>query len=95
MKLSQFKGPEAYDVLAELMEPVGEICADPEIRKTAQEGSKLKTAKALIKNHGESINKILAILNREDPETYAPNLAQILLQVMDLLNDEELLRLFQ
>jgi hypothetical protein len=39
--------------------------------------------------------EILAILNQQDPETYEPNLVEIPKMLLELLNDKELLDLFQ
>lgn len=58
------RGDEALDVLAELLEPVGEIAADPEISekmKTGGGGTMLDLAKAMLKNHKDAVVQIMAI----------------------------------
>lgn len=58
------RGDEALDVLAELLEPVGRIAADPEISgmmKTGGGGTMMDLAKAMLKNHKGDVVRIMAI----------------------------------
>ena len=95
MKLSDFRGDEAYQVIADLMDPVAEITTDEALANMRKSDTRLKTAQYIIRTHKQSINTILAILDRKNPETYELNRAQLLIKVLELLNDRELLRLFQ
>lgn len=94
MRLSDIKGEEALDMLADLLEPIVEIASDKEI--TANMGKdNMKAVKVAIKSHKKAITEILAILNRQDPKTYEPNLLELPAMLVDVFNDPELIRLFQ
>lgn len=95
MKLSEYEGDAALDILAELIEPVAEICADKEVAEIFRKGgSKAAAIKAIIKKHKKSITTILAVLDGKDPETYKPNLFTLPVKLLEILNDEELVKLF-
>lgn len=89
MKLSEIRGEAALDVLAEIMEPFVEICSDPEVQKVYNaKGSKVVTLiKSIIKSHKKAVLQILAILDGEDPSTYAPTAIEIPIKLMTLFND--------
>lgn len=95
MRLSEFKGDEALDVLAELCEPVLELCADEEI-KNAFTGKmpKVKIIKPLIKNHKQAIKHILATLDCKPVEDYEINLLTLPIKILEVLNDPEITSLF-
>ena len=98
MKLSDFKGEEALDVLAEIIEPLTVIVADKEIQELGkQKGTpKIKFVKPAIKNHKKEVIYILATLNKQTPEEYEANLSLLSLpmQVLDFINDPEVQKLF-
>ena len=65
------RGDEALDVLAELLEPVGAIAADPEISKMMQTGgggTMLDLARAMLKSHKAEVVQIMAIDDGVSPE---------------------------
>lgn len=86
-RLSEIKGDEAFDVLADLLDPVTEIAADEEIRALIVSGKRLKTVSAILKNHKRQIVEVLAILEGVDPEIYKPSLAEIPIKLIYLVND--------
>ena len=99
MKLSDFRGEEAIEVLAEIIEPLALICADPEIAALNQkEGGTpmLAYVKPMLKNHSKEVIEILAILNKQPTEEYKAGLtlATLPLQVLELINDPEIQNLF-
>lgn len=96
MKLSEIRGEKALDMTAELIDPIAEIMADAEVKKIYAGQPKLKLVQYIIKKHKKPIIKILAILNEEDPKTFADKIKITTLpaMVIDLLNDEELIQLF-
>lgn len=58
------RGDEALEVLADLLDPVGEIAADPEIAAMMRSGGTatiLDLAKATLKNHKDAVIQIMAI----------------------------------
>lgn len=89
-KLSDFKGEEALDVLADIIDPVAEIMSDRGVRTAGP--VKLDIAKYIIKNHKQSLIEILARLNEQTVDEYkaTSNLFSLPLQILSVLNDEEL-----
>lgn len=93
-KLSEIKNEDALDVLVDLMDPVAEICVDKSFEKAFKKGDKMGSIKLLVKNHKESIIKILAILDGEPVETYEVNVIQIPTKLFELLNDKDMMDFF-
>lgn len=82
-KFSDYKGDEAIDLWADLLEPITNIISDPEVKKVVTSGQpKLVIAKTLIKNHK---NEAVEILLRID-ETPIDGL-NLLLRLIELLAD--------
>ena len=96
MRLSEYKGDEALDVLADLIEPSAEIFSDKKISAMYKDGAtrKVDIIKAVLKNHKKSIVEIMAALDREDPATYTVNLLSLPAKILEILNDPELESLF-
>ena len=97
MKLSDIRGEEALDVLAELVDPAVEIMADEEIAEIVRSKQpKIGLVKPILKNHKKSLIQIFAALEREDPEEYVKNMNILTLPSMliDLLNDPAIVELF-
>lgn len=97
MKLSDYKNEDALEVLADLLEPVQEILTDEGFKDIIKKGiskaeEKVALAKYLLKNHSKAIIAILARLNGGDK--YEANIAEILTQVLDLINDKVLADFF-
>lgn len=97
MKLSEIKGEESLDVLADLLEPIAMICADEEVQEIYNNKPKILLVKHLIKNHKEEVIEILAVLDREDPKEYVKkmNVLSLPMKLLELLNDEDLITVFQ
>lgn len=98
MKLSDIKGEEALDVLADLIEPVAIIMADKKVSNIYNSGQpKINLVKYIIKNHKSRVVEILAILDRKDPKEYEKDMSLLTLPIklLELLNDEELISVFQ
>lgn len=65
-KLSDYKGDEAIELWADLLEPLTEILSDEKVKKVVQSGkSKLEIAKVVLKAKKKEAEKILV---RIDPE---------------------------
>ncbi len=97
MKLSDFKGEEALDVLADIIEPLAVILSDKEIRELGkQKSAPIKYIKPAIKNHKKELIQVLARLENETVEEYEEHLNLITLpaQLLDLFNDPEVQSLF-
>lgn len=97
MKLSEYKGEQALDMLADLMEPAAVIMADKDISRLAKaDVPKIKIVKAVIKNHKREVIEIMAILDGEDPKEYAEkvNLFTLPAKLLEIFNDPDLMSLF-
>lgn len=95
MRLSDIKGENAIDVLAELMDPIVEIFSDPDVKKSYEE-NKIKAIKTALKGHRKAVIHMMAVLNMKTDEEYLENLNMATLpkDIFDLLNDPELESLF-
>ena len=101
MKLSEIKGVDAIEVVADIIDPVTSIMADEEVKKLAEMKPKPPTlliAKTILKRQKKAILEILAILHGEDPKTYNPSLIELPILLVNLINEiqsnEELKSLF-
>jgi hypothetical protein len=98
MRLSDFKGEEALDVLADIIEPITAIISDSEVQKLAKKKGvkRVEYVKPMIKNHKAELISILARLDRKTEEEYKESLSLISLpmQVLELINDPEVTSLF-
>ncbi len=99
-KLSEIKGEEeAWDVVAELIDPIADIATDEKIRLALTGEAKLDkkaAAKYVVKAHKKEATKILALLSGQDYDTFKATItpADIFLGVITVLNDRELIDLF-
>lgn len=94
-KLSEIKGEDAIDVLADILEPVTSIAADDEIRKAVKAGlPKIKLIQLALKSHKKDIVKILAVMDGQDAENYEVNLLELPARILEILNDETIMSLF-
>ena len=98
MRLSDFKGEEAIDVLADIIEPISKILTDKEIQELSKKKNVPVVAyiKPMLKNNKKETIEILARLDNKPVEEYTKtlNLLTLPAQVMDLINDPELQKLF-
>ena len=94
-KISDIKGEDALDKLAEIIEPMSEILSDQEI-KEARDESNAKAISVAIKNHKKSVIKVLAVLDDESPEEYMNKVSLLTLpfRLLEILNDPEVATLF-
>ena len=96
MKLSEYKGDDALELLADLLEPASEIIGDPDVKEMFQSKEPLlKTVKVILKNHKKAVTEILARLDGQEPEEYEVKVLTLPVKLMELLQDEELLAVFQ
>lgn len=95
MKLSEIKGKEAIETLANLMEPVSKIAADEEIQNAVQSKQPVPIiVKKLLQGHPDEVIEVLALLDGADPKTYEPSLLSLPMKLLEVLNDEEIQTLF-
>lgn len=98
MRLSDIKGEEALDVLADIIEPMALILADEDVQKLSKQKNvnALAYVKPMIKNHKKEVIEILARLENEEPEEYAKKVTLLTLpmKIVDFINDPEVQSLF-
>ena len=94
MKLSEYQGEEALDILAELIEPVGEIMADKEIGEVFKQ-NRFKAIGMAIKNHKKAVMQIMATMDGVPVDDYKCNVFSLPVKILEILNDPEMIQLFQ
>lgn len=88
MKLSDFKGEDALDVIADIMEPLAVIIEDDEIETVIKSGKpRLIIAKTVLKRQKKPIMEILAILNNTPVDEFKPSLIELPVMLMELISD--------
>lgn len=95
MNLSDVRGEDALDAMADLLDPVTKIAADKEFANLYQSKPLLFSVKYALKNHKKEILEILAIMNCEDPDTFNPGFWELPKMVFEVLDDENVRSLFQ
>ena len=95
MKLSDIKGERALEVLADLIEPMASIMSDEIFVADVRAGKKLLAIKRLLKEHKTEVVEVLAVLHGEDPTEYQVNLLTLPLTLLEILNDPDVMELFQ
>ena len=94
MKLSEIKGEQALDVLADLIEPASEIMTDKMVAATAKSGQKMRAIKLAIKNHKKAVIEILAALDGADVDNYEVNVLTLPAKLLEIFNDPMVMNLF-
>lgn len=96
MKLAEIKGEAALDLLADIIEPAVEIATDDEVREALKNGDKAKAIAAGIRGHKKALLAIMAKIEGESAEEYAEsvNILTLPKKVLEILNDEDFVRLF-
>lgn len=94
-KLSDYKGEEALELLANLIDPLSKIISDPVVADMVRsKANYMGVIKYILTNHGGALIEILALIEGEDPETYKPSVLEIPIKVLTLCNDPEFVLLF-
>ena len=93
-KLSEIKGEEALDVLAEIIEPAAQIFTDENVKEALKSGSRIKAVKIILKDHKKAIITLMATLEETPVEEYKPTLLALPALIIEVLNDPELNSLF-
>ena len=94
MKLSEYQGEAALDILADLIEPAGEIMSDKEIGEVFKE-NRFKAIGLAIKNHKKAVMQILATMDGVPVDEYKCNVFSLPVKILEILNDPEMIQLFQ
>ena len=96
-KLSEIKGEEAFDVIAEILEPLAKVLSDKAINDAIMHGkNKLSAAINACKNYKNEIIVILAAIDGKTIEQMKEEITPVSLpkMLMEQINDPELQKLF-
>ena len=93
MKLSEYQGEAALDILADLIEPAGEIMSDKGIGEVFKK-NRFKAIGMAIKNHKKAVMQIMAIMDGVPVDEYKCNVFTLPAKILELLNDPALIQLF-
>ena len=94
MKLSEYQGEAALDLLADLIEPAGEIMSDKEIGEVFKK-NRFKAIGLAIKNHKKAVIQIMATMDGVPVDEYKCNVFSLPVKILEILNDPEMIQLFQ
>ena len=92
MKISEIKGEQAINVLAEIIDPVTKILADEEIKNARND--RIKAIQIALRKYPKEIIHCLALIEGEDPKTYQPTLLSIPKKLVEITEDEDVKSLF-
>ena len=93
MRLSEFNGEKAIEVVADLLVPIGNMIATL-ANSEAKDRGVLKFASEMLKNNTKDAMEILAILADEPVESYTCTGVTVLKDMLNVLSDPDLLELF-
>lgn len=86
-KLSEYKDEEAIDLLADLLDPVVLIFAEPDIAEFTRQKNYIKATQIAIKKHKKEVMKIMAILEGVPVEEFHCNIVTLPKMLLSILND--------
>lgn len=92
--LTEIKGDDALELIADMLEPATEIMSDKEVKTAYYTKNMASAVKVAIKGHKDAVKLILALLSEEDVSTYSPSVADIVKGAMQILSDKALQDLF-
>ena len=97
MKLSEIKGDDALEVITKIIEPIAQIASDKKLQADRKAGKpKLLIIKYVLENYKPQVFEILAALNQTSVDEYKKTVSLISLpmEIMEILNDPEVMVLF-
>ena len=94
MKLSDYEGEEALDLLADIIDPATEIIADPKVRDAVRNDSKLAVVKIMLKDHKKAIIEIMAAMDGIPVNEYKVKIWTLPTKILEIMNDPELSAFF-
>ena len=94
MKITDFKGVEAVDVLADIMMPVANIVSDEDFKAYIGAGDKtgMQIAVYILKNHQNDVLDMYEPLMKESKEEATPT--KLIRLVLDIASDPDISSLF-
>lgn len=94
MKLSDYRGEKALEVLADIIEPAVEIMQDKRISTAAKAGKTMDIVKIACKYHKQALITIMAVLDGEYPATYEVGVLTLPAKILEIVNDPDIQTLF-
>lgn len=95
MKLSDYQGEDALDLLADILEPMTDIAADEKLKAVINKSrNKLEVVYFLLKNHKKEILAILARIEGVAVEDYKCTVFTLPKAILEFINDESAAELF-
>ena len=94
MKLLEVTGAEAFEMMADLFDPITDIASDVEILKCIQTNQKAKAIKFALKNHSKAMTEIMAISEGVPLSEYNKNLPEMMKDVLTVMNHPIVAELF-
>ena len=90
IKLSEIRGENAVDVIADILDPVATMLADKEVEKAIKSNLPvIVKAQVILKRQKKAILEFLAILNQTPPEEFKPSLLELPIMLMSVIQDIE------
>lgn len=87
-RLSDYKGVEAFELWADIIEPISAVFTDKDVEAAAnsEDGTSMDVAKIALKKHADDV---IRIFERIDPEpvTGANVMGRMLMLIADLMRD--------
>ena len=93
-RLSEIRGEDALDVLADLMEPLSEFATDETFISLIRTRQHIPAIHHAIKAHKKALIRALAIIEGENPDEYNPSVLKLPAMLLEIFNDPELITLF-
>ena len=93
-KLSEIKGEDALKVLAKLIKVLSEFYDDKEFVALVRSGKRMDALERALDGHGKAIIVALAIIEGEDPNTFAPSALELPNMIIEQVNDPQFQSLF-
>lgn len=95
MKLSEYQGEDALDLMADIIDPLTEIMTDENLKKLVNsKQSRLKIVQFLLREHKKEIIEIMARLDGVEAKNFKCNFYTLPKMLLEILNDEGLADLF-
>lgn len=96
MKLSDYQGEDALDLLADILDPITDIASDAELKKViSNRKNNLEIVMYLLKHHKKEILAVLARIDGVAVEDYKCNVFTLTKSVLEIINDESVAELFR
>ena len=92
MKYTEFNKFQSVDALAEIIEPIFTIFANPKLKEVSEAENKtvIQAAKAILKENPKEILEVLAALDGTTVDEYECTPISLFKSVVELLQDKDL-----